>query len=118
MPLNTFINTVKSNQKVSFDDSINIITKFYDYTPTSFTNGLGENSANNASGTNEGSCKLFSFAQLNQLDQQQTLNLFGDFYHQDVLNDPNGTSHQNIRNFMQYGWEGIQFSTENALRLK
>ena len=118
MPLNTFINNVKNNQKVSFDDSIKIITEFYDYTPTSFTNGLGDNRANNAAGTNEGSCKLFAFAQLNQLDQQQTLNLFGDFYHQDVLMDPEGSSHQNIRNFMQYGWEGIQFSAENALRLK
>ena len=118
MPLNTFINTVKSNQKVSFDQTMAIINKHYDYTPTSFTNGLGQNSANNAAGTNEGSCKIFAFAQLNQLDQQQTLKLFGDFYHQDVLNDPKGSSHQNIRNFMQYGWEGIQFNSENTLRLK
>ena len=40
------------------------------------------------------------------------------FYHQDVLNDQGGSGHQNIRNFMQYGWEGIQFSEQNTLRLK
>ena len=118
MPLNTFINTIKSNQKVSFDDTMTIINESYHYTPTTFTNGLGEHSVSNNAGTNEGSCKIFAFAKLNQLDKTQTLNLFGDFYHQDVLNDPSGTGHQNIRNFMQYGWEGIQFSEKNTLHLK
>ena len=118
MSITTFINKVKTNQTVSFDDTMNIINEHYHYTPTTFSNGLGNNSVTNAAGSNEGSCKIFAFAQLNQLDQQQTLNLFGDFYHQDVLNVPNGNDHQNIRNFMQYGWEGIQFSEANTLRLK
>jgi hypothetical protein len=34
-------------------------------------------------------------AQLHQLNPAQTLDLFGNFY-QDVLNDPEGDSHQNI----------------------
>ncbi|BCG64736.1 MAG: hypothetical protein methR_P2528 [Methyloprofundus sp.] len=118
MPITTFINKVKTNQSVSFDDTMHIINEHYQYTPTTFSNGLGDNSVTNAAGSNEGSCKIFAFAQLNQLDQQHTLNLFGDFYHQDVLNDPDGNDHQNIRNFMQYGWEGIQFSETNSLRLK
>lgn len=118
MSLNTFINTIKSNQKVSFDETMGIINESYHYTPTSFSNGLGNNSINNEAGTNEGSCKIFAFASLNQLDKTQTLNLFGNFYHQDVLNDPGGKGHQNIRNFMQYGWEGIQFSEQNTLQLK
>jgi len=118
MSITTFINKVKSNQSVSFDDTMNIINQHYHYTPTTFSNGLGGDSVTNAAGSNEGSCKIFAFAQLNQLDQQQTLNLFGDFYHQDVLNDPDGDGHQNIRNFMRYGWEGIQFSEANTLRLK
>jgi len=118
MPLNTFINKIKSNQKVSFDETQAIIKQSYEYTPTRFTNGLGDNSVENAAGTNEGSCKIFSFAKINQLDKDQTLNLFGDFYHQDVLKDPHGSGHQNIRNFMQYGWEGIQFSAPNTLQLK
>jgi len=66
----------------------------------------------NQAGTNEGSCKIFAFAQLNQLNQQQTLNLFGDYYRLDVLNNPDGTGHQNIRNFMQFGWDGIRFNGE------
>ena len=118
MPLNTFINKVKSNQQVSFDDTMTIINESYIYVPTSFSNGLGNDSLKNDAGTNEGSCKIFAFAELNQLNKTQTLNLFGDFYHQDVLNDPSGNGHQNIRNFMQYGWEGIQFSEKNTLRLK
>jgi len=52
---------------------------------------------------------------LHELDQQQTLNLFGDYYRLDVLNDPQGTGHQNIRNFMADGWAGISFKGE-ALR--
>jgi len=117
MPLNTFINTVKSNQKVSFDDTMAIINESYHYTPTSFNNGLTNDCLINEAGSNAGSCKIFAFAQLNKLNKIQTLNLFGDYY-QDVLNDANGTSHQNIRNFMQYGWEGIQFNQPDTLRLK
>lgn len=117
MPLNTFINTIKSNQSVSFDDTMTIINNWYHYTPTTFINGLDEFAIINTAGSNEGSCKIFAFAKLQQLDQVQTLKLFGDYY-QDVLNDPNGASHQNIRNFMQYGWEGIKFSEPNTLRLK
>lgn len=117
MTLNTFISKVKSNQKVSFDETMAVIAAAYQYTPTQFNNGLGSACLNNEAGSNEGSCKIFAFAQLKQLNPTQTLSLFGDFY-QDVLNDPTGTGHQNIRNFMQYGWEGIQFSKPDSLRLK
>ena len=71
----------------------------------------------NAAGSNEGSCKIFAFALHQQLTPEQTLNLFGDYY-QDVLNDPNGTSHQNIRNFMHSGWTGIKFASPDALVIK
>ncbi len=117
MPLNTFINKIKANQPVSFDDTMTIINDSYHYTPTTFINGLGEFAIINTAGSNEGSCKIFAFAKLQQLDQKQTLNLFGEYY-QDVLKDPDGASHQNIRNFMQYGWKGIKFSEQDTLRLK
>jgi len=117
MSLNTFLEKVKSNQKVSFDDTMAMINEYYQYTPTTFDNGLGDNAVINEAGTNEGSCKIFAFAQLNQLSQEQTLNLFGDFY-QDVLNDPNGSSHQNIRNFMESAWDGIKFNAPNTLSFK
>ncbi|MBL6985446.1 MAG: HopJ type III effector protein [Methylobacter sp.] len=109
MSLISFIEKIKNNDPVSFDETISVITENYHYQATEFCNGLNEQLLVNKAGTNEGSCKIFAFAQLNQLDQQQTLNLFGDYYRLDVLNDPHGTGHQNIRNFMQYGWDGIRF---------
>ena len=112
-----FLQKIKSNTDISFNETITVITKNYDYTPTEFINGLADNKLINAAGTNEGSCKIFAFAQINQLTSQQTLNLFGDYYKVDVLEDPDGTGHQNIRNFMQYGWEGISFAKQ-ALKAK
>ncbi|WP_294282697.1 HopJ type III effector protein [uncultured Chryseobacterium sp.] len=95
----------KSAGEISFQEVIAFIDMHYDFTPTRFTNG---NTVNEA-GQNNGSCKVFSFAQLNGLSKEETLNLFGDFYRKDVLKNPEGTDHQNIRNFMQTGWEGISF---------
>ncbi len=112
MSLLEFLEKIKLNETISFDDTIKIIAENYHYQPTEFENGLGENKTINAAGTNEGSCKIFSFAKINQLNEQQTLNLFGDFYRIDVLEDPNGTGHQNIRQFMKSGWEGIRFSRQ------
>ncbi len=109
MSLASFLEKIKNNENVSFDETIAAITENYDYQPTKFSNGLNEQLLVNQAGTNEGSCKIFAFAQLNRLDQQQTLNLFGDYYRLDVLHDPNGTGHQNIRNFVRYGWDGIRF---------
>lgn len=104
MSLNTFLDKIRNNTPVSFSETIAVITEHYDYQPTEFSNGLLINNA----GTNEGSCKIFAFAQLHKLTEQQTLNLFGDYY-PEVLNDPDGTGHQNIRNFMRDGWQGISF---------
>ncbi len=110
MTLSTFLQQLKNNENISFEQTISIITENYLYTPTEFSNGLANDKLVNPAGSNEGSCKIFAFAQINQLSPQQTLNLFGDFYRKDVLNNQAGNNHQNIRNFMQYGWEGIHFS--------
>lgn len=95
----------KSADNIQFKDVIAFIDEHYDFTPTKFTNGNAVNEA----GQNNGSCKVFSFAQLNDLSQQETLNLFGEFYREDVLKNPDGIDHQNIRNFIEFGWEGISF---------
>ena len=95
----------KSAGEISFREVIAFIDAHYDFTPTRFTNGSTVNEANQ----NNGSCKVFSFAQLNGLSEEETLNLFGEFYREDVLKNPEGSDHQNIRNFMQTGWEGISF---------
>jgi len=117
MSLSNFLQQVKNNDAVSFDQTMAIISENYNYQATEFSNGLANQQLINAAGTNEGSCKIFAFAQINQLNQQQTLQLFGDFYRKDVLEDPSGDGHQNIRNFMQFGWEGIRFK-EPALSAK
>ena len=98
--------------KKSFPETIALIDEKYTFTPKAFKNG---NQLYNA-GENNGSCKIFAFAQLQQFTKEETLSLFGDFY-QDVLNSPDATDHQNIRNFMIFGWDGIHFENE-ALQAK
>ncbi|WP_294243594.1 HopJ type III effector protein [uncultured Chryseobacterium sp.] len=97
-----------STETLCFSDVIAYIDAHYDFTPAKFTNGDTVNEENQ----NNGSCKIFSFARLNNLSEEETLSLFGDFYREDVLKNPEGTDHQNIRNFMKSGWEGIAFEKE------
>ena len=75
-----------------FSDVLAYIDQHYHYTPTAFRNGAQYNQA----GENQGSAKVFSFAQLHQLEHEQTLSLFAEHY-VGVLADPTGSSHQNIR---------------------
>ena len=112
MTLVVFMKKIHNHTPVTFNETIAIISDNYHYTPAAFSNGLAEHLLVNEAGTNEGSCKIFAFAALHELDQQQTLGLFGDYYRLDVLNDPQGTGHQNIRNFMADGWAGINFKGE------
>jgi len=102
-----------SPETIDFKEVIAFIDGNYNFTPTRFTNG---NTINEA-GENNGSCKLFSFAKLNDLSKEETLALFGNFYRTDVLQNPEGTDHQNIRNFQQFGWDGISFDGD-ALKQK
>lgn len=106
MILNALLRQIKNQpQTVAFDDVMTTISENYRYTPVPFANGEVVNEA----GTNEGSCKIFAFAQLNQLDQEQTLACFGRYYRNDVLGNPQGEDHGNIRNFIRHGWKGIEF---------
>lgn len=102
----------KSAEEIQFKDVIAFIDEHYDFTPTKFTNGNTVNEVNQ----NNGSCKVFSFAELNSLSQQETLNLFGEFYREDVLKNPTGTDHQNIRNFIEFGWDGVSFEGKALTR--
>ncbi|EKO3451118.1 HopJ type III effector protein [Vibrio fluvialis] len=92
-------------ENVVFAEVIATIDAYYDFTPTAFDNGETRNEANQ----NNGSCKIFAFAQLNQLSPEATLACFGDFYRQDVLQHPENDDHQNIRNFIRLGWDGVKF---------
>lgn len=93
-----------SHDELRFEHVMAVIETHYDFSPSAFRNGDVENSAEQ----NQGSCKLFAFALLHELSQEQTLNLFAQHY-QSVLADPKGEAHQNIRQFMAHGWNGIEF---------
>ncbi len=95
--------------EVEFEQVMEVIDNDYDYTPTRFYNGIDNDKLVNEAGSNEGSCKIFAFADMNDLNEAQTLACFGKYYRQDVLLNLGGTDHGNIRNFMKYGWSGIHF---------
>ena len=104
---------VNQPDKISFDDVISVIDENYSFTPVFFANGDVQNNA----GQNSGSCKIFAFAQANDLTEQQTLHCFGDYYRNDVLLHPEAENHQNIRNFMKTGWSEVKFE-QLPLQLK
>lgn len=92
-------------ESITFDETMGVIDASYEFTPAAFINGELRNEA----GQNSGSCKLFAFALLNQLTKEQTLACFGAYFRDDVLKNPDGSGHQNIRNFMKTGWAGVTF---------
>ncbi|TMM47045.1 HopJ type III effector protein [Colwellia ponticola] len=105
--LTDFISQLSSApEKVSFEQTMQVISEHYRYVPATFSNGDLVNEA----GTNEGSCKIFYFAKLNHLTEQQTLVCYGQYF-RDVLNNPTGTDHGNIRNFMVSGWSKLDFNS-------
>jgi hypothetical protein len=106
MQVNEFLNKLNTQpQSISFDDTMQVIEANYRFTPTAFSNGETQNAADQ----NNGSCKVFAFAQLNNLTEELTLQCFGDYYRKDVLQNPQADDHQNIRNFIKSGWSGIAF---------
>ncbi len=114
MQLKAFLdNLQRFPESIEFQDAMAVIETAYEYSPTTFTNGKLVNLA----GENEGSCKLFAFAKLQDLNEENTLACFGAYYRNDVLQNPESDNHQNIRNFMQTGWDGIKFD-KVALTLK
>ncbi|MBE9560589.1 MAG: HopJ type III effector protein [Proteobacteria bacterium] len=105
-------------ETIEFDDVISIIGQNYHYTPSHFVNGADDEKITNAAGENEGSCKIFSFAQLHKLNKEQTLNCFGRYYREDVLKNPESSDHANIRMFKKYGWQNINFDNAVLKRKK
>ncbi|MGQ7843202.1 HopJ type III effector protein [Granulosicoccus sp. 3-233] len=106
MELELFLNRLNTApESIEFPDVIALVNSLYTFIPTAFYN----HEIYNEAGQNTGSCKLFAFARLHELTQEQTLALFGAYYRADVLRTPDGDSHPNIRQFMQTGWSGIEF---------
>ncbi len=100
-------------EQIDFETTIAVIEENYDFTPAAFINGSTENAA----GENNGSCKIFAFGLLHNLDKDSTLACFGRFYREDVLKNPDNNDHQNIRNFMVSGSDGVKFESP-ALQAK
>ena len=96
---------MKAPRANAFSRTMEVIDENYCFEPTAFKNGAIENKA----GENNGSSKIFAFAELQQLDKDHTLACFGSYYFDDLLENPAGTGHANIRNFMKTGWDGIKF---------
>lgn len=97
---------------IEFNIIMDFISQNYVYKPVRFVNGLSSGAVINDAGTNEGSCKIFALGKSLGLDEQSTLACFGSYYRDDVLGNPSGEDHANIRNFMNDGWAGIQFDGE------
>ena len=105
MKVSDFIAALKKNRRAnSFSRTMEVIEQNFNFKPTAFRNGAIENEA----GENSGSCKIFAFAELQELDKELTLACFGSYYYSDVLENPKGTGHANIRNFMKTGWDGLE----------
>lgn len=107
MNLEEFKEKVKSApNEVEFSDTMQVIETYYEFEPTAFTNGKLYNEV----GQNSGSCKLFAFSKDQEFTTEETLACFGKFYFDEVLNDPDGTGHQNIRNFMKTSFGELVFN--------
>jgi hypothetical protein len=99
-----FIQLSTEPETISFEQSIALIDSLYHFTPTAFKNG----ELYNAATENNAACKILAFGLLHQLSEPQTLHLFGDYYRA-VLDSPKAQDHQNIRNFIRTGWDGVAF---------
>ncbi|TLP73029.1 HopJ type III effector protein [Maribacter sp. ACAM166] len=106
MTIEQFNKKLKTNPTdISFSETMAVIESKYTFIPVAFSNGDVRNEA----GQNSGSCKLFAFAKKNGLTKEEALACFGAYYFDEVLQEPQGTGHQNIRNFMKTGFEGLIF---------
>jgi hypothetical protein len=106
MTLTNFLTKLNQTpEKIEFTNTMAVIDTLYAFTPVRFHNGGFINEV----GDNVGSCKLLAFAKLHGFNEVEVLACFGAYYRDDVLKHPNNTDHQNIRHFMQTGWEGVCF---------
>lgn len=113
MKLDKVIEQIKeSPETIEFQDIMSVIDENYIYTASDFSNGPDQERVFNKAGENVGSCKIFSFAQLHQLNKAQTLNCFGRYYRDDVVKNPEGSDHANIRTFDKHGWDHITFDSD------
>lgn len=93
-----------------FADTMAAIDAAFEFFGTKFVNG----DVSSTSSENQGSSKILSLSQLVPMSKEDVLVLFGEHY-RDVLADPNGTNHANIRAFMKTGLDGVSFPNGPSL---
>mmetsp|Transcript_35112 Transcript_35112/g.74087 ORF Transcript_35112/g.74087 Transcript_35112/m.74087 type:complete len:213 (-) Transcript_35112:147-785(-) len=106
-------NLEMSGDDLKFEEFIELCDEQYEHGLIEFKNG----DVVNMPGENDGSAKVLSYAALADFDKEMTLKLWGQYY-RDVVATPDGTDHQNIRNFMKYGWDGVDFYNGISLTKK
>mmetsp|Transcript_1865 Transcript_1865/g.4420 ORF Transcript_1865/g.4420 Transcript_1865/m.4420 type:complete len:215 (+) Transcript_1865:199-843(+) len=94
---------------VKFAEVMEMVNDAYIEMPVEYRTGRGTpEEVVNPPGKNSGSRKIFYLGWSQGLNEQETLRLFCEHY-QDVLQNPDGDSHSNIRSFMKHGWGGVWF---------
>jgi hypothetical protein len=101
--INSLLEGLKNNT-ITFKEVLEFIDADITHAARAFKNGEAFNEATQ----NQGSAKVFTFAQKHNMSAADTLYLFAEHY-QAVLATPEAVDHQNIRQFMIHGWQGIQF---------
>ena len=99
---------------ISFQLTMDVVEELFEVNEVAFSVG----DVASEPGQNMGSAKIFSFAKMNELEKGTCLQLFGDYYRKDVLENPDGTDHANIRAFIKGGWEAVKFPDGYALSPK
>ena len=107
----SFAEKIKSNDDMSktltYQDTIDFIDKHYTYFAVPFQCGDISYEPN----VKTGAAKIFSFGLMTQMNEEQTLRLFGEYYRDLKPED----DRPNMRNFLKYGWRGIAFPSGLAI---
>ena len=108
-----YLENLKSGVQMKFSDFLDLIEQEYTFSNIAFEN----NGLVNSREENQGSAKVFCFGLMHSLSKVETIKCFGEHY-QSVLDSPeSNSSHLNIRNFMNTGWEGLLID-QSTLKVK
>ena len=108
-----YLENLKLGVQMKFSDFLDLIEQEYTFSNIAFEN----NGLVNSKEENQGSAKVFCFGLMHSLSKAETIKCFGEHY-QSVLDSPEShSSHLNIRNFMNTGWEGLLID-QSALKVK
>ena len=82
--------------EIPFELTMEAIDEMYETVEVPFSVGDVKSEA----GQNMGSAKILSFGKISGLERNTVLQLFGDYFRKDVLGNPEGDDHPNIRALM------------------